>query len=74
MSDVILTAMIPPQQGVTYCTRDGEPYRGDPDTGLVQAMPQHVAELQSYGFTLASASQVPPGDDTQQDVGWDPTA
>ncbi len=70
MSDLVLTAMIPPQYDVTYETRDGTPYRCAAETVTIDVLPQHVAELTAQGFTTATASQMLPGDDTSQDIGW----
>lgn len=69
MADLQITAMVTPNNQVTYCTRDATPYRGD-DSNIVQALPQHVAELTALGFTVATATQVPAGDALVQDVGW----
>jgi hypothetical protein len=56
--------------GVTFTSRDGTPYRADPESGIVQARPEHVADLEAQGFTLATATQVPAGTPLQDDVGW----
>jgi hypothetical protein len=69
MTDQILTAMVSPNNQVTYCTRDGTPYRGDANN-LVYAPAKHVAELTSAGFATASVAQVPAGAPLQDDTGW----
>jgi hypothetical protein len=75
MADLTLTAMTTPSNLITYTTRDGTPYRGD-DGNIVQARPEHVADLQALGFVTATASQVDPGTPLSFDVGWaeDPAA
>ena len=70
MADEILTAMVAPQAAVTYCTRDGTPYRASAVDGLVYARPEHIAELTGYGFAAATASQVPPGATVTLDEAW----
>lgn len=69
MADLILTAMVTPNNQITYCTRDATPYRGD-DANIIYALPQHVAELTALGFTSCTAAQVPTGDALQLDMGW----
>ena len=72
MSDLLLTAMLPPggDTETVFETRDGTPYRADAATGIIQARPEHVADLQAQGFVLATAAHAPPGVDLQMDVGW----
>jgi len=69
MADISLTSMITPSNQVTYCTRDGSPYRGD-DSNMVQARPEHHVELLALGFTDATLAQVPAGDPLTFDPGW----
>lgn len=69
MADLQLTAMTTPTNQVTVCTADGTPYRGDA-TNIVLVKPQHVAELQARGFTVATAASVTPGNPLNDDVGW----
>lgn len=69
MADLVLTAMLTPSNQVTYNTLDGTPYRGD-DSNIAYVKPQHITELTARGFTSASASQIPAGDNTLYDTGW----